>query len=151
MCGCRTSSKCLMWLMAVLSSLQALQGTPAACQLGVCVWANEAVAASCCRDKGSDSSKRAKPSSAIPDHASLDYEKPSPPCDCPANCWCRGTAQAVAPSSDTSDATFENEMIVTWEVVAAPPISHCTAMSQLSHPTSNSALQVCAVLCRFLA
>ena len=97
----RTCSKCLIWFAALLSPIQALQGTPILCHLvSSCAGAHDASTAQrTCRQHPPNklTSSRAACGKSNDCGFAVIYTPPSSPRRCPPNCWC---LRPVAPQSE---------------------------------------------------
>lgn len=148
--------KSLILLVALLSPLQALQGTPLLCQLsGTC----SAIDRGCCDTHTCRCTRclqAAKFGSLGCGHHSLKFcmngRKPVNSEKCPTNCWCSHRAQPQQMSQTIEfDLAFDpvSGSLGTLELPEIP-----RNVESLTHNTSTtqcSALQLCADLCRFLA
>lgn len=142
----RRAPKCLVWLTAVLASLQVLQGSPIVCHLGVCHAASESDSQVCCAKRVSQSESRRDASRG------MDLDEvgvPVAPCNCPTGCWCRRPAQALLQICELMPLATGDEPVVSWSPVIDTNDSRPALAA--APPIPKSPQQVCAVLCRFLA
>ena len=142
----RRAPNCLIWLTAVLASLQALQGSPIVCHLGVCHEARQSGSQVCCVKRGTTSESRRD---ASRDDDLVEVGAPVAPCNCPSDCWCRQPVQAFLQVGELTPLATGDEPVASWSSVVdtndlRPAFSAAPAIPK-------SPQQVCAVLCRFLA
>ena len=151
----RTFSKCLIWFAALLSPIQALQGTPmfraviSELQSPGCV----------CADQGSDANERCecvrcrcgqcrcRVGERRQDH--FVAQIPSSPRECPPDCWCKRPAEPQSPPSPSIRLA-----LIVGQVEEAPyEANNCMEAGRCSIThvsTGNSAQKMCIQLCRFL-
>lgn len=144
-----TFSKCLIWLAAVLSPMQALQGMHLFCSHGnVC---------SVHREVGERTTKR---SCCCKAKIRRDYKTdtravdgPFSPCPCPPSCSCHLRSEPQLPPSQPVEVRCSVEMVGQSFDVTSVTLSSCFphAVKADTTPTFITAQQVCATLCRFLA
>jgi len=140
----RRAPKCLVWLAAVLASLQALQGSPIVCHLGVCHEASESGSQVCCAKRGTPSRR-----DASRDIDLVEVGAPVAACNCPTDCWCRRPAQALLQICELTPLATGDEPVVSWSPVIDTNDSRPALAATPTIPKSSQ--HVCALLCRFLA
>lgn len=151
-----TWSICLLWLAALLSPIQALQGTPVLCHLVLaCNWSNATpIEQPMCCSGGAKCVhvKRSTDSGAMSNRVAFErFASPVVPCPCPANCWCRQPEEPqVSPPHLLRLPTLTDVAIFTPCFIPSASVSRIDH-AQRSEWAPASARQVCAVLCRFLA
>jgi hypothetical protein len=153
----QTWSKCLIWFAALLSPIQALQGTSIFCNVvGSCASSPQAGENehSCCRGKTINTKCRqdvCDASNACGDHFVATV--PQSPNKCPQTCWCQHPTQPQPqPSNETHfKANFDLSCYVSnFASDNFRSVSETKCLTNLSNSV-GTAQQVCAHLCRFLA
>ena len=143
-----TFSKCLVWLAAVLSPMQALQGTHIVCSHNVSDHLVEELPElrSCC---GSVKVRGESESNSD----TFNKHNPSSPCSCPPDCWCRRLSQAQLPGQPLVETRHSFETLGYWvDVTSITSSSHFAAQVKVDTASAiSTAQQLCAILCRFLA
>ena len=150
MCVSQSLSKCLIWLAALLSPAQALQGAHLFCSSDRCDSftqdaAKDHVGDSCCCSV----QVRCEAELAT---SLINRCDSSSPCPCPPDCWCRQVPQPQLPSqlsvepgcsAETLSQPVDNSSVASKsELVRALDMGSMPALT---------AQQVCVSLCRFLA
>ena len=146
-----TFSKCLIWLAALLSPIQSLQGMHLFCSHGAVCSGDHEIAQpqtgrSCCC-KAESRRDREEGTRAV------DGCNPFLPCPCPPSCWCHRRGEPQLPSQQPVELRCSVEMLGQSVDVTSVTLSSCFphAVEADSEPAFTTAQQVCATLCRFLA
>ncbi len=152
----RTCSKCLICLAALLSPIQALQGTPILCHLvSSCAGANDASTEQCTCNQHSSrklTSSHAACGERDDSGIAVIYTSPSSPPKCPPNCRCQ---RPVAPQSKATQplrlkVTSEFACVALDDAAARNEIRLAPHVAIPRMRSANSAQLVCVLLCRFL-
>ncbi len=153
-----TWSICLIWLAALLSPIQALQGTPVLCHSGhACRGGNETAAGQpvCCPGESIGAhARRLAGCGALSDLVTLDqFASPAVPCNCPPNCWCQQPEEPQSSPPQLLRLLTQVDRAISTPSSIPSTTSLCTRyrQGQRSERTPISAQQFCAVLCCFLA
>ncbi len=152
----RTCSKCLICLAALLSPIQALQGTPILCHIvRSCVVANDASTGqfTCVQHPpGKLTSSRTACGKRDDCGFALIVMSPSSPRKCPPNCWCLrpATPQSEPMLSLRDKVTDELASVARDNAAAGNEILPAPYAETSRIPSAKSAQLVCALLCRFL-
>ena len=152
----RRWSKCLFCFAALLSPIQALQGTPIMWHsVSSCARANDACTGqgACCHHRSSKltSSRGARGWSGGCGLAVTDHSRSSPR-KCPPNCWCRHPALPQSKPVQPVRVTVSTDIVcVTLDVAGSSTETQLTPHTATPRMRPvDSAQQVCAVFCRFL-
>jgi len=147
----RITSAILVWSAALLSPIQAMQGTRVLCQLFDTESKVATCEDACCECKSQASVGCEASLCQTPITARTGPAGQQPPC--PSGCfYCQDRCTQFAPtmSPTTPSATGLSEAIVDQVDVISRITSHGFVGSrQTSSLSEGSALQICALLCRF--
>lgn len=152
----RTCSKCLIWFAALLSPIQALQGTPifravvSELQSPHCVCTNQIADAGehgeCVRCRSSRC--QCRDGEKCRDH--IVASSPVSPRECPPDCWCRRPAEPQSQPIEPVRLTLTAAQVA----VSAHQADHGMDIGRYAITrhvlAADSAQQVCVRLCRLL-
>lgn len=156
---CRTWSKCLIWVAALMSPTQTLQATHVICRVGATrvdkdETADKSNQLGChCKHVQGRSLQREQVANALGHHDGT-RDGTEFPCHCPPDCWCWRPAEPLWNSSRPLQCKTPFELATL--ILVADFVDCCPSRRLIhyrtdhGHITPVSALEQCAGLCRFL-
>ncbi len=149
-------SKWLVWMAALLSPIQALQGTPVLCHF-ICgcsgadgVYSDQPT---CCHHGSSKlTATRAACGKSIHCGLTVTRDNPLSPCRCPLTCLCRRPALPQSQTLHTLsvEPSAHLDCLSVGDTDANADMRVALGVAQNHYLPAFSAPQVCASLCRFL-
>lgn len=141
------------WAMLLLTVLSTLQGSHLLCTIaGHCKslsLSDDVEVCTCCTELNAHEPLRRcdqASKAGLHDHLPLD----SPPCDCPMhNCSCRNTPLAVL-SIGNYRVDTDSIVLAHWTAPVRSARAEVLQAAALLGTGSNSPVQACAILCRFI-